>query len=177
MITLKEWMELIDYKITEGDSYGWTCYGPNSYQLSSWNGIHGDGGWSASIVFDTQDQTVFEADICDYTNNRAYRLINPDYKQAYNSEAKSRGELADQAWDDINFVDLEEDDDFIQKSLSIKAGENYDTRVVVPLNLEDDEMFDLMKMAHERDLTLNEFVEEILWEVINREKKNISQDV
>ena len=39
MITMKEWMELVDYKITEGDSYGWSCYGPNSYQLSSWNGV------------------------------------------------------------------------------------------------------------------------------------------
>jgi hypothetical protein len=38
---MKEYMELIDYKITEGGTYGWQCYGPNSYILDSWNGVHG----------------------------------------------------------------------------------------------------------------------------------------
>jgi hypothetical protein len=53
--------------------------------------------------------------------------------------------------------------------LSIKAGEDYDTRVSVPLELENDEMFELMKMAHEQDLTLNEFVEQLLRRVIEEE--------
>jgi predicted HicB family RNase H-like nuclease len=53
--------------------------------------------------------------------------------------------------------------------LSIKAGEDYDTRVSVPLELEDELMFELMKMAHEQDLTLNEFVEQLLRRVIEEE--------
>jgi hypothetical protein len=73
------------------------------------------------------------------------------------------------AWDDVDYVDLEVDDDFIQKCLSIKEGEDYDTRVSVPLELDNDEMFELMKMAHEQDLTLNEFVEQLLRRVIQEE--------
>ena len=38
MITLKEWMELVDYRITEGSDYCWSCYGPDAYSLDSWNG-------------------------------------------------------------------------------------------------------------------------------------------
>jgi len=163
MITLKEWMEAIGYRITEGDTYGWQCYGNNAYSISAWNGVHGRGGWSANVVFDTRDQTVFEADVCDYTNERAYRLINPDYRKDYDAEAKDRDSLANQAWDDVDFTDLETDDDWIQKALAIVAGEvDYDTRVSVPLDLPKDELFEIMRLAHERDMTLNEYVEEAL---------------
>ena len=79
MLTIKEFMELIDYKITEGGVYGWQCYGPNSYMLSSWNGVHGSGGYNFNIVFSTKTQKVYEVEVCDYTNDRAYRMINPDY--------------------------------------------------------------------------------------------------
>ena len=43
---------------------------------------------------------------------------------------------------------------------------NDDNRVEVELDLEDDLMFALMKMAHERDITLNSMVELILKELI-----------
>lgn len=162
MITLKEWMELVNYRITEGDSYGWQCYGGDAHQLSSWNGVHGRGGWSANIVFDTQDQTVYEVYICDYTRDRAYRIINPDFQTQYNDDAESRGELSNQAWDSVDFIDLEVDDDFIQKCLAIVAGEDYDTRVQVPLTLSDPEMLQLMTLAHEADVTLNSYVETAL---------------
>jgi hypothetical protein len=51
--------------------------------------------------------------------------------------------------------------------LSIKAGEDYDTRVSVPLELDDDLMFDLMKRAHEKDVTLNKMVEALLQDAID----------
>ena len=59
-------------------------------------------------------------------------------------------------------VSCESDDDFIQKAQAIIAGEEYDTRVSVPLDLPKDDMFELMRLAHERDMTLNELVEEAL---------------
>jgi hypothetical protein len=162
MITMKEWMELVDYRITEGSDYGWQCYGSDAYQLDSWNGLHDAGGFSFCITFDTKDQTVYEVQAHDYTNQRAYRMINPTFAKKHRKEAKSKSVLANQAWDDVDYVDLEVDDDFIQKCLSIKAGEVYDTRVEVPLTLDDDQLFDLMKLAHEADKSLNAFVEQVL---------------
>ena len=172
MITMKEFMELVDYKITEGGEYGWQCFGSNSYQLSHWNGVHGKGGWSANIVFSTKSQKVYTVEVCDYTNDRAYRIINPDYVKKYNKESKDRGELGNQAWDGVDYIDLEVDDDFIQKFLAIKAGEDYDTRVQLPVDFSDEDLLKYMKLAHERDITFNELVTQALTEAIQLHKTN-----
>jgi len=168
MITMKEWMELVDYRITEGSDFCWQCYGHDAYHLDSWNGIHDEGGYSFCIIFDTKDQTVYEVQVHDYTNQRAYRMINPDFKKKMKKEAKRRDVERNQAWDNVDYIDLEVDDDFFQKALAIKDGDNYDTRVSVPLDLPDDMMFELMRMAHERDITLNQMVEQLLKQFIEQ---------
>jgi hypothetical protein len=152
MITLKEFMELVDYRITEGSEYYCEVYGHNAYSLDSWNGQQD--GHSSSIVFDTQTQEVYEVTVCDYKSNKAYRLLNPAYKSDRVNDRE--------AWDEANWIDLEVDDDFFEKALAIMSGEEFDTRVQVPLNLPKEDMFKMMQMAHERDLTLNQFIEEIL---------------
>lgn len=167
MITLKDWMELVKYRITEGDS--WVGYGGFAHHLSSWNGVHGRGGWSANIVFDTRDQTVYQVEVCDYTNDRAYRIMNPLHKEDYNAEDPA---FRDQAWDDVNYTDLEVDDDWIQKALAIVAGEEYDERVSVPIDFTDEELLKYMKLAHERDMTFNQFIEEALKHAINEYKRD-----
>ena len=169
---MKEFMELVDHKITEGGDYGWQCFGSNSYQLSHWNGVHGKGGWSANIVFSTKSQKVYTVEVCDYTNDRAYRIINPDYVKKYNKESKDRGELGNQAWDGVDYIDLEVDDDFIQKFLAIKSGEDYDTRVQLPVDFSDEDLLKYMKLAHERDITFNELVTQALTEAIQLHKTN-----
>jgi hypothetical protein len=164
MITVKDFMETVDYKITEGSQYCWLCYGNDAYRLDSWN--QDQEGHTVSIVFDTRTQEVYEASAYDYKRNRAYRLINPDYKSAHDDEAAGRDVDINQAWDDVNYIDLETDEDFLEKADAIVAGKDYDTRVEVPLTLPDDQMFELMKMAHEADLTLNQYVEKLLRQVI-----------
>jgi uncharacterized protein (DUF2225 family) len=162
MITMKEWMELVDYKITEGGEYGWSCYGPNAYCLDSWNGVHGKGGYSFSIVFSTKTQKVYEVTMCDYTNNRAFRMIAENKQKKHRKESTERGVNLNEAWDNVDYIDLDVDDDFFQKALAIRAGESYDTRVQIPVDFSDEELLQYMKMAHERDMTFNEFVEEAL---------------
>ena len=167
MILIKEWMELVDYKITEGDTYGWQCYGPNAYQLNSWNGVHGKGGHSFSIVFSTKSQKVYEVSMCDYTNDRAYRMINTKFQEKHRKEAMERGVNLNEAWDDVDYVELDVVDDFIQKALAIRAGEDYDTRVQVEVDFSDEELLQYMKLAHQRDMTFNELVEEALRHAIS----------
>ncbi len=167
MISMQEWMKLVDYKITEGSDYGWTCYGPNSYTLDSWNGGHGKDGYTFSIIFSTKSQKVYEVSMSDYTNDRAYRMINPDYAEKHRKEAESKSVIGNNAWDDVDYVDLEVDDDFIQKALAIRAGEKYDTRVKVPVDFSDEELLQYMKLAHERDMTFNQFVEQALRDALN----------
>jgi hypothetical protein len=166
MITVKEFMEIVGYRITEGSDYGWRCYGPDAYRLDSWNQDHD--GHTVSIVFDTNTQTVYEATAYDYSRERAYRLFNPEFKKSFDQEALERGASANEAWDDVNYVDLESDDDFIQKALAIVAGEDYDTRVSIPLELPEDVLFELMRQAHEKDITFNQHVENIVREACER---------
>ena len=71
MLTLKNFMEAVKYRITEGSPYGWQCYGNNAYCLDSWDGDHD--GHSATIIFDTETQVVYEVSVFDYKKERAYR--------------------------------------------------------------------------------------------------------
>ena len=152
MITLKEWMEVTNYRITEGSDYN--AYG-GAYALTSWNGDQD--GYSLEIIFDQKTQTVYEVQACDYKHNRAYRLINDAHKQVGRD---------DEAWDDTRWIDLEADDDWIQKAQAIVAGRDYDTRITVPIDLTDQELLALMKLAHERDVTLNHLVDQVLREAM-----------
>ena len=171
MITMKEWMELVDYKITEGSDYGWECYGPNAYCLDSWNGVHGKGGFSFSVVFSTKSQKVYEVSMCDYTNNRAYRMINPKNVEKHRKEAEHKSVLANQAWDDVNYVDLEVADDFFQKALAIKAGEDYSTDISVPIDLPDDLLLFAFKAAHAENMTFNDWMNQMLKSFVDKVDK------
>ena len=166
MLSLKEWMEIVDYKITEGSDYGWSCYGSNAYQLDSWNGIHGKGGYSFSIVFSTKSQKVYEVSMCDYTNDRAYRMIAENKQAKHRKESEDRSVNFNEAWDDVEYVDLEVDDDFIQKALAIAAGEDYDTCISVPLDLPDDLLLEAALNAHKQDITLNAYINNALREMM-----------
>lgn len=164
MITLKEFLEVAEYRITEGGEYGWQCFGHDAYSLDSWNGDQN--GHTLTVVFDRKTQVVYQVEAFDYANERAYRIINPDYRQAFDDECKHRG-IVDQAWErdngtPVKFTDLESDDDWIQKALAIVAGETYDTRIMVPLELDRDQLHELMLLAHQQDLTLNQLVEKVV---------------
>jgi len=165
MLTLKEWMELVDYRITEGSDYGWECYGPNVHMLDSWNGEQD--GHSFTVIFDTKTQVIYEVQAHDYVHNRAYRMINEDFRKKMKKEAKRRDVNKKEAWDDVDYVDLDVDDDFIQKCLSIREGKDYDTRILMPIDIPDDELLMYMKKAHEMDITFNEFVETALQHAID----------
>jgi len=164
MITMKEWMELVGYRITEGSAYGWQCYGSDTYMLDSWNGDHD--GHSFTIIFDTKDQTVYEVQAHDYVHQRAYRMINPDFAKKHRKESKRRDVSKDNAWDDVDYVDLDVDDDFMQKALAIAAGEDYDTSVMMTLDLPDDLLLSAAMEAHKQNITLNDYINKALAEMV-----------
>jgi hypothetical protein len=172
MITLKDFMEIVDYRITEGSDYQWACFGPTAYRLDSWNGDQN--GHTVSVLFDTHSQEVYQVEAFDYANERAYRMTNPKYKELFNEECEHR-EVIDMAWEDdegnpIKYVDLEVEEDFLDKARAIVNEEDYDTRVQIPVEFSDEELLTYMKMAHERDMTFNEFVEMALQVAIDEIK-------
>lgn len=166
--TLKQFLDTIDCRITDGSEHCWQSFGPNAYNIESWNGEH-ETGRSFSVIFDTVTQEVFEMTAHHNQRARSYRWINPDYATAYREEAQRRKVDITVAYDDVHYIDLETAEDYYTKARAIFLGQEYDTRVEVPLELEDDLMFELMLLAHKRDITLNRLVEEILINAINNE--------
>lgn len=164
MISIKDFLEATQYKITGGAEYLWKCFGENVRFLDCENDAY-----SASIVFDTLTQEVYIAEVWDYEAHRQYKLINPEFKDVYIKENESKNLDYTNALDNSKFIVLETDEDFLEKATAIVAREHYDTRIQVPLTLSDDEMFQLMKMAHEHDRTLNQMVEHLLRAVIEKE--------
>lgn len=172
---LKDWMEIVEYRITEGSNYGWQCYGYDAYMLDSWNGDQD--GHSFTVIFDTKTQVLYEAQAHDYKNQRAYRWINPEFRKKHRKESKHKNVLEKEAWEDVDYTDLEVEDDWLEKAAAIYMGIDYDTRVQMPLDLPQEDIFLMMKMAHEKDMTLNSFVEDLLRQYIRMNDGNGTRKV
>lgn len=62
--------------------------------------------------------------------------------------------------------------DIVKKIKAVKRGEPYPTSVEVEVDLDDHEWLQLMTEAHERDITLNQYVEQILGSYFRRLPKD-----
>ena len=157
--------EITNHRITEGSEYGWNCY-PSARYLSYESGFA-----YVSVIYSTETQEIYEADVSIKTevwdeDMRPYRWLNPEYKDAMIADAKKRKVKWRKAWDDVKWIDLEIEGDFLEKAKAIFNGQDFDKRIQVPIELEDDVMLKLCMEAHKRDITLNQMVEEILKKVI-----------
>jgi len=162
---LKAINEALNHAISGGSEYQWACY-PDARYLDYETKFG-----NASVIFNTSTQEVYEASVeATVDETRPYRWLNESHKQAMFDEAEARGVDRDNAWDDVHWTDLETEEDFLEKAKAILDGEEFDTRIEVPIELSDADFMALAKMAHERDITFNEMVVEILKLAIERLK-------
>ena len=166
MITLKDFLEVIDYRITEGWDYQWKCFGDNAYGMDHHDPDRTEN--SFTIIFDKKNKTVYSVEAHDYQNERSYRLLHPDFAQAHKAECEERG-IDDLAWEHVKFTDLETEEDWLEKARAIFAGEPYDTRISIPLDLPDHELLQIFMLAHKVDMTFNDYVEKILREMLENQ--------
>ena len=162
-MNLKDFFEAVNYRITEGSEYCWNCFGPNAYMLDS----HVLEQYSVSILFDTRTQIVYQVELADYRKDLAYIWTNPYFRQYYIDEAKIRDIDPMQAWDEVKFTEIEIQDEMLEKIRAVVNNKPYDTRVAVPIDLDDATLYQLMTMAHEQDITLNQLVNNILREMLD----------
>lgn len=161
---IKDFLEAIQYKITEGNQYQWECYGENAFTLEYWDGQID--GKSCSITFNTENQAVGDASVCDFENDRAYRWINPLYKKQVFEEAKRRNVDNSYAWETVKFCDVDDYNEFLNILREI-IGTTQVEQATVELDLTHDECYKLMLLAHKNDITLNQLVEEIILQYLN----------
>jgi hypothetical protein len=163
---LRSFIEAIDYRITGGCGYQWECFGPNARYLDSDDTEDATSTYHAGAVFDSVTQTVYVIEAWDYLTHREYRWINPEFKLKFEKESISKAIDPTESCDDRKFIDLDVVDDILEKIAKIVRGEPYDTRVKVPVDFTDEELLQYMKLAHERDITFNQLVEEALLHAI-----------
>jgi hypothetical protein len=106
-----------------------------------------------------------------------YRWFNPKFKEVYYKEAKERNIDPDQAWDNVKWVDIEVEQDFLEKARAIFNDFVVDTRIQVPIDLEDDVLLKLFMEAHKRDITLNQLIEEILVNLIESHNSETTKEI
>jgi len=160
MITLQQFLDKINYKITGGSTFLWSCYGEDVYSIDSWV----EGHYEASVTFNPTTQEAFEITVFDEVNERQYRWINPLVLDAYNAEFLERG--LDKQDFGFKYTNIEVDFDMLEKLEGIVNKTEYDTRVVIQVDMSDTDFLTFAKAAHAMDVSFNEFVEKAIKSVI-----------
>jgi hypothetical protein len=168
-MNLKQLNQTLDHKITNGSEYQWNCYPDARFLEYESDFAH------VSVVFNTTNQIVYEVGISVKRDAwpedmRPYRWLNPDTKDIMIAEAKQRKVKYRKAWDDVKYIDLDLEEDFLEKAKAIFNGEPFDTRIQMEVDLDDETLLKLAVEAHKRDITINKYIEEVLQAFIDKEK-------
>lgn len=164
-------------RISNASEYLWQCFGNNAYSIDFRDT---DGEECTSCTYDKEHQFVFEITVSVPGQDQCFRWINPEYREAYVNECKQRNINPSIAWDDLRYTEISDESLMLEyvkdvgetyyDDLPISEESDIDEkgRVSVPLEMTEEETFRLMTLAHEADLTLNEYVEKILEKEILR---------
>lgn len=163
---IKEFLEMVGYYNISTDRYLWKCYGHNAWFMDSNNE---ETGSSVSCVFDSITKRVYQIEAWDCVNNREYRWIDPEFVEEFKTECKARGVSSETSGDDREFIDLDLIEDICEKAVAIHTGKDYDTRVLVSLDLDTETELALMRRAHANDMTVNDYVAHILQQMIEQQ--------
>jgi len=157
-------MEALNFRLNDAWEHQWP-----SYNQGQALGYHNDYA-SMTIVFDRDTQEAIEITATsetDASSSHYYRWINPDFLDAIKAEYVRRGLEFNKFVEDDEFIDLDVVEDILEKGVAMLADEEFDERVMVPLDLADAELLEIFKAAHKRDITLNQFIEEALKSAIS----------
>lgn len=166
---LSQTNQSFNHKIVSGSEYQWQCFPDARFLDYESDYAH------VTVLYSTVTQEIYQADASVKRDmwsedSAPYRWTNPLFNEAYLTEAKERNIDPDEAWDDVKWISLDVEEDFLEKATAMFNGEEWDTRISVPLDLEDDLILSLSMEAHKRDITLNKMVEIILTDMIERHR-------
>jgi hypothetical protein len=166
MSNIARYMEAIDHQITGGAKHEWDCY-PNARFIDSETDLVHVGA-----IVDARADVIYEVyfNLADYSGS-PYRWTNPEFREDKMLEAERRGITFENMLGDEPYVELEKLDDILDKIFLAARGLEFDTRVEVDVELSEADQLALFRMAHERDITFNEFLNEVLSLYVDGTKK------
>jgi hypothetical protein len=161
MIKLHEFLNVIRYEIDDKAFLNNSIYTQESSMVCEVTS--GTPEYYITCIFDAVSQEVFEISVEDYERKRYYRWIQEDFRDL---------EQSNRSWAGTEYSLLEVAEDILDKADAIVEGRDYDSRVRVPLDLSDEDFMFLAKAAHDRDITLNAMVEQVLKAALENVIKN-----
>lgn len=163
MFTLKNFLDLVEDNCTvERFPCALECYGANTSIYSAY--VTNDYECCVAV----NDLGIRELNLYDYKNSRNYRWTVPEVEPLRDAELLLAGLDPKLVDDDQEFIDLIMIEDMIEKMTAINAGEEYDTRITIPLELTDEEFILIARAAHKLDITLNEFMVQAIKEQLGK---------
>lgn len=164
MNTLLDFLKAIDYKITDCTDYNWDCYGDGIRCIDSYN----VGLTECSAMFTKNGGTIRELTMHDFEARRSYRWTDPQFTQARKDKALSLKIDDNVAYYGVTFIELEMIEDMLEKMEAVSRGEEYDTRIMIPLDMTEQEFLEVARAAHALDITINAFFTMAIEEAIRK---------
>lgn len=151
---LRRILETVDYQITSGSEFLWSCF-PESWMMD----FRSKSGAEGSIV--VGGAVTYQVTIYDNETDDKFVWTHPAHRDAYFAEGQERS--IDLSVEQV----VESFDDIIQK-----------IRPSTDLEFElDNETFQYIAMsAHNADMTLNQFIKEILAQAIEEAEAKTKAD-
>lgn len=155
MTHIPEFLEAIQYNITNISEFTWNCYGRNTIWIDSNKTTRFD----VSANFCTTTKELREITMHDYKLNNSYRWTDPKFQEARQIESFKYNVDDKVAYGMVKFIDVEVAEDILEKITDAYNDVEYNDKIIVPLDISDKDFLTFAKAAHELDITFNEFVE------------------
>jgi len=172
------------YKIVGGGPFLWNCFGPNAYYMdfgSNSIAIVNSGYNEVSVRFDTKTQVVYSIEVYITVNRQidvAFSWINPDYREAYVAEHIQRNCEYGVAYDDVHFIEKENETEILEiisAAINEEDVSRYVKTCLIDLEFSKKDLFKLMRKAHKRDITLNQLLIEMMEDAVEYAKEIVGE--
>jgi hypothetical protein len=153
MIKLNDFLNITQYEtghlevVNQQDVYGKTAISLEVYAVEFNKLI---------CVYDIVSQEVLEIIAEDHALGKSYVWQT--------SDIKGLGNYRDY------LIELETEEDILEKAEAIFFHKPYDSRIVIPLDIKDEDFLMYAKAAHKLDITINEFMEKAIREMVEKYK-------
>lgn len=114
-MNLQEFMNATSARVSGGSEYQWKCF-PNA-RFMDFADI--DGKEVGSCVFNTLTQKIYEVIFSVDEDNVSYRWTDPEWRDSRLEEARSRSIDDGVAYDDVNYTEVQSEDEIMKLALSI----------------------------------------------------------
>jgi hypothetical protein len=160
MIKLHKFLNVISYNVHDKTFLENSIYNQESDLICEIS--NGNGEYYLTCIFDVISQEILEITAEDYKLGNLYRWTTEDFAEQQKDNLTN--------WVGKEYYDLELAEDILEKSSAIVAGKPYDTRVLVPLELSDEDFMSFATLAHKKDVTFNQLIEQALRAAIAEKK-------